>query len=73
MTTTFTIHKVECQSCVVMIESVSEDIPGVERAEVRARQRQLVLTHDPSVDVHNVEKILAAAGYPVSIAAATAQ
>ncbi len=66
MKTEFTVHKIECQSCVIMIESVCEDFPGVKKAEVQSRHRKLLVEHDASMNVQKLQETLTAAGYPVS-------
>lgn len=50
----------------MMIEGICEDMNGVQRAEVRIRQRQLDVEHDDHVTAEQIEKILSEAGYPVA-------
>ena len=66
MTTTFTINKIDCSSCVMMIESVCEDFPGVRQAEVQTKKMLLTVEHDTALDVSQLQSALQAAGYPVS-------
>lgn len=65
MKSTFTIHKLDCHSCAMMIEGICEDLGGVEKAEVNARQRRLVVEHDQAVAPADIQTALSAAGYPV--------
>jgi copper chaperone CopZ len=66
MKTIYDIKKLDCQSCAMMIEGICEDMNGVQRAEVRIRQRQLDVEHDDHVTAEQIEKILSEAGYPVA-------
>lgn len=68
MTSTFTIHRIDCQSCVLMIEEVSEETPGVDRADVDARRHVLTVTHQDTLDLQLLQQRLTDAGYPVSLA-----
>lgn len=47
-----------------MIEGICEDTAGVEKAEVNARTRQLVVTHELH-DTAELQQTLNDAGYPV--------
>jgi copper chaperone CopZ len=67
-TSTFKLQKVECQSCVLVIEGICEDTPGVKRAEVNARDRTLTVEHDPSVAPEKLKQALDDKGYPVEVA-----
>jgi copper chaperone CopZ len=65
MKTTYDIKKIDCQSCALMIEGICEDLAGVRTAEVNARQRQLVVEHEPTVTASDIVSALTAGGYPV--------
>lgn len=67
MKTEFVIHRLECTSCVVMIESLTEDHPGVTGAEVRAKQKILVVEHQPGADLAKLVTTLSDAGYTVEV------
>lgn len=66
MKTTLDILKLDCQSCAMMIEGICEDTVGVKKAEVNARTRQLVVTHELP-DTAPLQQALTAAGYPVQL------
>lgn len=65
MKTTFSILELECQSCAIMIESISEDFPGITKAEVHGREKQLVVEHVQPIVVKELVEALAKAGYMV--------
>jgi copper chaperone CopZ len=65
MKTSYDIKKLDCQSCVLMIEGLCEDMPGVQTAEVNARQRLLVVEHDSTVTASDIVSVLVTGGYPV--------
>jgi hypothetical protein len=48
-----------------MIESVSEEVPGITGAEVKAKQRQLIVQHEQPIDEARLVTALAQAGYVV--------
>ena len=49
----------------MMIEGICEDLTGVQRAEVKVVQRQLLVDHDASVSADDIQRALAEGGYPV--------
>lgn len=67
MITTYTIHKLDCHSCAMMIEGICEDTPGVSKAEVNSHKRVLTVEHDESVKPQNIQQALDAEGYPVEL------
>ncbi|MBI5404867.1 MAG: heavy-metal-associated domain-containing protein [Candidatus Kerfeldbacteria bacterium] len=65
-TSRFNVLKVDCASCVMVIEGICEDTAGVKTAEVNARQRTLTVEHDANiVSADRLAKILSDEGYPV--------
>lgn len=66
MKSTFAIHKLDCHSCAMMIEGICEDLPGVNKAEVKTRERRLVVEHQESLDPKTVAAALDQGGYPVT-------
>lgn len=48
-----------------MIEGICEDLTGVQKAEVNARQRQLVVEHEPTVTASDIVAAVTAGGYPI--------
>lgn len=68
MKSTFTINKLDCQSCAMVIEGICEDMNGVQRAEVNAAKRSLTVEHDDSVSPTVVQQALDKEGYPVELA-----
>lgn len=63
--TTFKVKRLDCQSCVLVMEGICEDTPGVTKAEVNAVKRTLRVEHDPSVTPQQLAKALDDEGYPV--------
>lgn len=65
-TSQFNVLKVDCASCVMVIEGICEDTAGVKTAEVNARHRTLTVEHDANVvSAEQLAKILTDEGYPV--------
>ena len=65
MKATYRVLHLDCQSCALMMEGICEDTPGVQKAEVKIRQRLLEVEHDQTVTDETLQKNLAEAGYPV--------
>lgn len=67
MKTTFTVKHLDCASCSIAMEGICEDTPGVTKAEVNARKRELVVEHDDSVAPGTLAQSLEKEGYPVEV------
>lgn len=67
MISRFQVKKLDCHSCALMIEGICEDVAGVTKAEVKPRERRLVVEHDRSVDPNQLQQALDQGGYPVEI------
>lgn len=65
MKSTFTVKKIDCTSCVIAMEGICEDTPGVSKAEVNAREKKLTVEHDDSVKPATLAEALGKEGYPV--------
>lgn len=65
MKTTFKVLKLDCHSCVLVMEGICEDTPGVKKAEVNAVKRILVVEHEETVQQETLKQALDAQGYPV--------
>lgn len=65
MKTVFRVHKLDCSSCAMVIEGICEDVAGVEKAEVKTRERILVVEHGDAVDLVQLQEALTSEGYPV--------
>ncbi len=65
MITKYTIQKLDCHSCAMVIEGICEDTPGVKKAEVNSLQRVLTVEHDESVQPDTLKQSLDQEGYPV--------
>ena len=64
-TTELTILKMECASCAILIEEISEEVDGVSKAEVNARKKTLTIDHESPEHVARVCAVLAEQGFPV--------
>lgn len=67
-TTTFNVKHLDCASCAMVMEGICEDTPGVTKAEVNVKKKQLVVEHEESVPIEKLQAELHDAGYPVDIA-----
>ena len=65
MISKFTIHKLDCHSCSMVIEGICEDTQGVKKAEVNAIKRTLTVEHNETVTDVVLQKALGDGGYPV--------
>ena len=65
MKTTFKVKKIDCPSCVMVMEGICEDTPGITKAEVNVGKKQLVVEHDESVKLEQLKAALDKEGYPV--------
>ncbi len=65
MKTTFNVKHLDCASCSMVMEGICEDTPGVTSAEVLVHKKQLVIEHDESLAVEQLQKELDSQGYPV--------
>jgi cation transport ATPase len=65
MKTTFAVKHLDCASCAMVMEGICEDAPGVTKAEVQIGKKQLVVEHDESLNVGELQKALSTEGYPV--------
>lgn len=52
----------------MVMEGICEDTPGVKKAEVNSRKRELVVEHEDTMQSMELKKALDAEGYPVEIA-----
>lgn len=66
--TTFKVLRLDCHSCSMVMEGICEDTPGVKKAEVNSRKRELVVEHEDTMQSMELKKALDAEGYPVEIA-----
>lgn len=64
-TTTFNVQHLDCSSCAMVMEGICEDTPGVTKAEVNVKKKQLVVEHDGSVEIEKLQQALDSEGYPV--------
>lgn len=64
-TTRLSILKMECSSCAILIEEISEETPGITKAEVDARKRTLTVEHETAEHVEQLRTALAEQGFPV--------
>lgn len=53
----------------MVMEGICEDTPGVSKAEVNARNRQLTVEHDETVKPEQLKHALDVEGYPVDVVA----
>lgn len=67
MKTTFTVKHLDCASCAMVMEGICEDTPGVTKAEVNSKKRQLVVEHDEAVKPEQLKAALDGEGYPVDV------
>lgn len=65
MKTTFNVKHLDCASCVMVMEGICEDTPGVTKAEVNVGKRQLTVEHDETVNPEQLKTALDREGYPV--------
>lgn len=63
--TTYKVLKLECSSCAILMEEISEETPGVKRAEVNAHKRTLAVEHEDETALEKLECALAEQGYPI--------
>lgn len=71
MISKFTIHKLDCHSCSMVIEGICEDTQGVNKAEVNSIKRTLTVEHDETVSHEVLQKALKDGGYSVEPASSS--
>ena len=66
----FTVDGMHCSSCVMLIDEVVEELPGVRRSHTSLRKRRTVVEFDPAACSPDlVIDAIAEAGYAASLAA----
>lgn len=65
-TSKYNILHIDCSSCAMAIEDISEQQLGVQRAEVQSRERVLTVEHDDTLQVAGLISALTAKGYPIA-------
>ena len=65
---TFHIPDMHCSACVMKLESLEDDLPGVKKVEASYQKQTMLVEYDDSkIEIEDIQKAVESLGYTLKI------